>query len=115
MLSDAVAAALAGQACVVVADATVALPDALASLRSASPCDTVIVLILPDLATIDRAMLLAALGPLAIETAPRRIAAIDVADGALREHVLATARYLASACSITGQCLRVNRPADVGG
>lgn len=108
MLSKAVAAALAGQAAVVVADATVALTDVLASLRTVSPDDAVIVLILPDLSAIDRAMLLAALGPLAIELAPRRIAAIDVVDGASCQRVLAAVHYLAAACSITGQYLRVS-------
>ena len=108
MLSNAVTAALAGQAAVVVADVTVALTDVLASLRTVSPEDVVIVVILADLSAIDRAMLLAALGPLAIELAPRRIAAIDVADGASPQHILAAAHYLAAACSITGQHLRVS-------
>jgi hypothetical protein len=52
-------------------------------------------------------MLLAALGPLAIELAPRRIAAIDVTTNAATERVIAAGQYLASACSITGQSLRV--------
>jgi hypothetical protein len=107
VLSNAVATALAGQAAVVVADATVALTDVLASLRTVSPDDAVIVLILPDVSAINRAMLLAALGPLAIELAPRRIAAIDVTTGAASERVIAAGQYLASACSITGQSLRV--------
>lgn len=107
MLSDAVVTALAGQAAVVVAGATIAVSNVLAALRGPMDDDAVLLLLLPDLAPIDRVMLLAALGPLAIELSPRRIAAIDVMDGASPRNVVAAAHYLASACSITGQCLHV--------
>jgi hypothetical protein len=107
VLSDAVLAALAGQAAVVVADATIKVSNVLAALRAPVQDDAVVLVLLPDLAAIDRVMLLAALGPLAIELSPRRIAAIDVMDGASPRNVVAAAHYLASACSITGQCLRV--------
>ena len=58
--------------------------------------------------TLDRAMLSAAIGPLAIERAPRaRIGAIDIASGAVLADVVAAARYLAAARSTTGQILTV--------
>src|SRR3954469_8374566 len=49
---------------------------------------------------IDRAMLSAAIGPLAIECAPRaRIGAIEIGDGAVPADVAAAAVYLVSARS----------------
>jgi len=57
---------------------------------------------------LDRAMLSAAIGPLAIDLAPRtRIGAIDIAGGAVTVDVVVAAGYLASARSTTGQILTV--------
>ena len=57
---------------------------------------------------IDRAMLCAAIGPLAIERAPRaRIGAIEIGNGAAAEDVVAAASYLGSARSTTGQILTI--------
>ena len=58
----------------------------------------------------DRAMLSAAIGPLATECAPRaRIGAIEIGDGAVTADVAAAAVYLVSARSTTGQILRVTK------
>lgn len=108
LLSEAVIAALSATIALVVANAETALVDVLARLRAASLDETVLVLIEPDFAAIDRAMLIAALGPLAVELAPKRIAAIAAADGAPIDDVVAAARYLAAARSTTGQTLVVN-------
>jgi len=57
---------------------------------------------------LDRAMLGAAIGPLAVEIAPRaRIGAIEIGEGATTMDVVAAARFLASARSTTGQILTV--------
>jgi len=56
----------------------------------------------------DRAMLSAAIGPLAIECAPQaRIGAIEIGAAALTADVAAAAVYLVSARSTTGQILKV--------
>ena len=56
----------------------------------------------------DRAMLRAAIGPLAIDRAPHaRIGAIEIGDGAATADVVAAAGYLAAAQSTTGQILTV--------
>jgi hypothetical protein len=76
-------------------------------LRSADG-EVVLLLIDSSIPPIDRAMLIAAIGPLAIEKAPHaRIGAIDARDGAAVEDVVATARFLAAARSTTGQVLTV--------
>ena len=107
MLSKAVAAAVGPHAALVVATAASSTTDVIAALRAAGQGNTVVLLIEPGVAAIDRAMLLAALGPLAVALAPVRIAAVDVAEGAAEERVVAAASYLADAQSTTGQYLRV--------
>lgn len=107
LLNEAVGAALPATTALVVADADAVLVHVLARLRGAAADEAIVVLIQPDFAAIDRAMLIAALGPLALELAPRRINAIAVADGAASERVVAAARYLAFARSTTGQNLVV--------
>ena len=58
---------------------------------------------------LERAMLCAAIGPLAIDLAPQaRIGAIEISDGAATADVLAAANYLASARSTTGQILTIS-------
>ncbi|MES2451426.1 MAG: hypothetical protein V4610_12755 [Pseudomonadota bacterium] len=74
----------------------------------ATEADIVLLLLDSPLPAIDRAMLIAAIGPLAVELASRaRIGAIDVMAGAAAEDVAATARFLAAARSTTGQILRI--------
>lgn len=107
MLSDAVARAVAGQAVLVLADSGRSMAETLAALRITGVEDATLLLILPTVAAIDRAMLIAALGPLAIELAPRRITALDVADGADIAAIIAAATYLVAARSTTGQSLRI--------
>lgn len=91
--------------------ATVPIGDMIDRLRGSRPemiPEMTLVLAGPDLTAIDRAMLLAAIGPLAIELAPaRRIGALDVADGAAAAEVAAAAGFLIEARSTTGQTLRI--------
>ena len=69
----------------------------------------VLLLIEASISPIDRAMLIAAIGPLAIERAPLgRIGAIDVMPGAVPEDVAAAAKFLAAAHSTTGQVLTIS-------
>ncbi|WP_404368210.1 Rossmann fold domain-containing protein [Sphingomonas sp. MMS24-J45] len=76
-----------------------AVPDAVA---------VALLVIASDVPDLDRAMVLAAIGPLAAARAPaQRIAAIDVAPGADEADVVAAARFLAGAESSTGQALRI--------
>jgi hypothetical protein len=87
--------------------AIVPIGDMIEQVRSVG-AEMILILAGPDLTGIDRAMLLAAIGPLAIELAPaRRIGALDVADGAAVADVAATARFLIEAGSTTGQTLRI--------
>ncbi|MGY4398890.1 hypothetical protein ACVWZA_004100 [Sphingomonas sp. UYAg733] len=96
------------------------VPDSARILRAIVPIGVMIeqlrvaktemtlILVGPDLTGIDRAMLVAAIAPLAIELAPaRRIGALDVADGAAAADVAAAARFLIEAGSTTGQTLRI--------
>lgn len=79
-------------------------------IRQLQASDTGIALLLIDSSTpaMDRAMLCAAIGPLAIERAPRtRIGAIEIGEGAATADVVAAAGFLASARSTTGQILTV--------
>ena len=83
--------------------------DAVAALRAAAG-DVVLLVIEPSVPELDKAMLLAAIGPLAVERAPAvRIAALDVADGADLADVVAAAAFLVVAHSTTGQVLRIAR------
>jgi hypothetical protein len=68
----------------------------------------VLLLIDSEIAALDRAILIAAIGPLAIERAPStRVGAIDIVAGAAQKDVEAAARFLATARSTTGQILVV--------
>ena len=66
--------------------------------------------------SVDRAMMLAAIGPLAVELGPdRRIGALDIGiDGAPPDSVSA-ARFLIGAGSTTGQILAVTANGQAGG
>lgn len=83
--------------------------EAVAAVRSAPRQSGVVMLVLPpEVAVLDRAMLLAAVGPLAEELAPlTRFVALDLAEGALQADVVAAADYLVTARSTTGQVLRI--------
>lgn len=107
MLIAAVEAAVAGEAAVVAAGAGSSVADVIGALRAAGAADAVLLLLQPDVAAIDRAMLLAALGPLATAMAPRRLVAIDLPEDVAQGRVVATARYLVAAHSTTGQCLQL--------
>lgn len=105
----AVTAALGTDATLVVAEADCTPGTVIDRVRAARAGDAVVVLLMlmPAVAAIERAMLLAAVGPLAHELAPRRIGAIDVAESASADRVVAAACFLAGARSTTGQVLRV--------
>jgi hypothetical protein len=100
------ALATAPDAVLVVAEAG-RVGESVARLRATS-AEMVLLLIDSAIPAIERAMLIAAIGPLAIERAPRgRIGAIDVAPGAATEDVAAAARFLSAARSTTGQVLTI--------
>ena len=110
MIAARVAAALGDAVALVIADAGRA-PDVIIAELRAVPTDerdSVLLLILDDVPALDRAMLRAAIGPLAIELAPaKRLNAVDVAGDAAGEDVIAAARFLAAAESTTGQLLEI--------
>jgi hypothetical protein len=96
---------------IVIAESGNDVAEIVGRLRS-SEAGTALMLIDSSVPTLDRAMLSAAIGPLAIELAPRaRIGAIDIANGAGMADVVAAAEYLASARSTTGQILTVTASA----
>lgn len=83
-----------------------------AGIRARPNADVIILLVGADVAPLDRALMLAAIAPLAVELAPRvRLAAIDAVPDAAPEDIAAAARFLALARSTTGQILVV-RPAS---
>ncbi len=104
-MKDAIAAALAGRAAIVLAESA----DSVVAVRNAPrESGMVLLVIAPTVPKLDRAMLIAALGPLAEELAPAtRLAALDISEDALLEDLIAAADYLATAISTTGQLLRV--------
>jgi len=105
-----VRAALADLRCatILVAEAGSRVHDLLEEMRSVDG-DVIVLVIDPGVTALDRAMLVAALGPLAAELAPAvRIGVIDVVEGALPDHIDAAARFLATARSSTGQLLTVS-------
>ncbi len=82
--------------------------DIVAKMRSAAG-EIILLLIDPGVPQLERAMLIAAIGPLAIEHAPAsRIGAIDIGEGAVLPDVEAAARFLVAARSTTGQVLVVS-------
>ena len=78
-------------------------------LRAAADEQTMVLLIVgPDVSHVDKAMLLAGVGALAVALAPRvRIAALNVDEGADVVNVVKAGRFLADAVSTTGQILRI--------
>ncbi|MEG3146257.1 hypothetical protein U1839_16520 [Sphingomonas sp. RT2P30] len=108
MSASDVAAALGEVAVLVTAAGGDPVESVLHRLRAAASAssETILLVIEPDVAAIDRAMLHAALGPLAIEFAPgSRINALDVMAGAADDNVIAAASFLATARSTTGQVI----------
>jgi hypothetical protein len=99
--------AVADSACTTLcSDAPVA--DLLAAIRAATS-ECVLLIFLPEASALDRAMLLAAIGPLAVERAPaHRICALDIKAGASEADIVAAARFLAHAASTTGQVLALS-------
>ncbi|MES2021729.1 MAG: hypothetical protein V4460_10540 [Pseudomonadota bacterium] len=108
-MTQAVAAALAGQARVVIAADAAALVDLRHTISdSRGDGGSVLLVIAETVPKLDRALLIAAIGPIAMDAAPAmRVAALDLADGACADDVLAAARFLAAATSSTGQVLRI--------
>ncbi|GAA0299366.1 hypothetical protein GCM10009087_06490 [Sphingomonas oligophenolica] len=91
----------------VVAEPGCGIIDIVDEMRAADGA-VVMLMIESGVAGLDRALLGAAIGPLAIERAPAtRIGAIDIREGAVPDHVEAAARFLAVARSTTGQVLVV--------
>ena len=104
-MREALAAAIAGGAALVFArDAS-----AVAEIRAAAPqADMILLVIDGAVPNLDAAMLIAALGPLAVEVAPAtRIVALQVATGADEDDVVVAAQFLTGAASTTGQVLRI--------
>lgn len=96
--------ALGGRAAVVHATGI----ESVAAVRAAPRGGLVLLVIAGTVPKLDRAMLLAALGPLAEELAPTtRLAALEVGEGADPAAVVAAGVFLAGATSTTGQVLRV--------
>ena len=92
---------------IVIAESGCDVAEIVSRLRR-SEAETALLLIDSSVSTIERAMLSAAIGPLAIERAPlARIGAMDIANGAALADVVAAANYMASARSTTGQILTV--------
>ena len=104
-MRDRLVAALGEQAVLIFA----ADGDAIARVEAAARTGPLVLLLIEDsVSNLDRTMLLSALGPLSVALAPsRRIAALDLAAGADVEDVLASALFLSSANSTTGQALRI--------
>ena len=108
MIVARVAAALGEAAALVVARAGRKSEDVVAELRATrmDECVSVLLLIVPGVSALDRAILRGAIGPLAIELAPsKRLNAVDIVGDAADDDVVAAAEFLAAATSTTGQVL----------
>lgn len=111
MIAARVAEALGDEGAIVAATAHSTVEAILHGARAAVSAgrESVLVTIGHDVAAIDRAMLRAAIGALAIESAPAsRINALDIAAGASADAVVAAAIFLARARSTTGQVVAVS-------
>ncbi|MDB5674173.1 MAG: hypothetical protein JWM65_1155 [Sphingomonas bacterium] len=110
MIAARVVDALADTVALVIADASCATESVIADVHAArtDERDSVLLLIAGDVSVLDRAILRAAIGPLAIALAPsKRVNAVDVVGDAAEDDVVAAARFLAAAASTTGQILDV--------
>lgn len=87
------------------AGATVA--DVVARVRAAAG-PAVALVVAPAVDPVERALILAAVAPLALERAPGvRVCAVDAGEGADPADIDATVDFLAGALATTGQVLRV--------
>ncbi|MEO5866442.1 MAG: Rossmann fold domain-containing protein [Sphingomonas sp.] len=94
----------------IVADERSIAAAIVASIRSAAIAapESVVVLVEAGMPQPDRAMLIAAIAPLAIELAPiTRLALIDIQIGAAPQNVAAVEEFLHAARSTTGQIVVV--------
>lgn len=110
MIAARTAAALDDAVTLVIAGAGRTTEAVIAEVRATrtDERDSVLLLIPGDVPALDRAMLRAATGPLALELAPvKRLNTLDVAVGAADDEVIAAARFLAAAASTTGQLLEI--------
>ena len=90
------------------ADTPVDLTLAAVRLAVEGGAESVLLLIESDVTDLTRAMLCAAIGPLAIANAPgHRVNALDLAPGVDDDAVRAAALFLVGARSTTGQVIRV--------
>ncbi|WP_066649220.1 MULTISPECIES: Rossmann fold domain-containing protein [Sphingomonas] len=81
---------------------------ALVAAVQESAAEVIIVEVAPDIAALERHLILAAITPLAIELAPgTRLCAIDVGPGAEAEDVAAVRGWLSGADCTTGQVVAV--------
>ncbi|CAN5480242.1 hypothetical protein BH10PSE14_BH10PSE14_14750 [soil metagenome] len=110
MIAARIATALGGEAAIVTAAADNMVESILHDVRAAAAVsgESVLVLIEHDVAAVSRAMLRAAIGPLAIECSPgSRINALYITADASADDVIAAAIFLACAHSTTGQVIDV--------
>lgn len=112
-IASAVAAALAaagmsGEVLIVAAGMSAGgIVDRLRAAAADSPAALVVV-VRADVGEPDRAMLIAAIGPLAVAFAPAtRLSLVDVGAGAAADATGAAACFLATAVSTTGQIVRI--------
>lgn len=92
----------------IVADPAAGVSGTIDRLRRTRGGGFVLLLVDSRIAALDRAMLLAAIGPLAAELAPRvRIGAVVAGPAAAAADVAAAAAFLARARSTTGQVLEI--------
>ncbi|MDE0879424.1 MAG: hypothetical protein OSB00_12295 [Sphingomonas bacterium] len=81
--------------------------DAVAVIR-ATDAESLVIVMLPGRDPVTEAQIRAAIGPLAIEIAPRRINLVAVTDGADKDAIDALVAYLDAAESTTGQIVDVS-------
>jgi len=81
-------------------------PAATIAAVRAAPGDVAVV-IGPAVAPLERALLIAAIGPLAIERTPARVNALDCGEGVTPEAVAEALAFLENADCTTGQVLRL--------
>jgi len=84
----------------------------IATIRSAaaSHCAAIVWIVGPHIPALERALIMASIEPLAIELAPTmRLCAVEATPGAAAAQIWASARFLFSATSTTGQLLQVGQ------
>ncbi len=94
----------------VIADAADGPMQVIARLREAvlQPGGAIVLIIVAEIAAIDRALMIAAIGPIAIERAPVvRVSVLDVGECADDDAVATAALFVAAATCTTGQVIRV--------